>query len=174
MCEGGSSSDLTDMDDVACVSLAPRREPRVCSVHLPAMRGGPSRQPLARAGTPRAAAVAPPASAVMLRDGQAQGHGEEREHQRGVRMRRNNSGARLAPAEAPAPPPAPGAPTAANDGPAGPGVGAGAGAGGDKGVQGPSCMLAAPLVDARSLCGINGDADLLWTFLAGMLLSVAT
>jgi hypothetical protein len=162
---GVSSDDLTDMEDVSCVSIAPRHDPRFCSVHLPSLRGsglrpGPAPSPNA---SHHEELVAPPASAVMLRD-------EREAPQPLLRMRHVFSAghikedpgvkARLTGA-VPSSSEAVLSPRAASLHAA-------------KGTGEASCLKGVSLLGTGSLCNTGTDADMLWTFLAGLLLYVAT
>lgn len=153
-CEhGGSSEDLTDMEDPGCVSLAPRLPIRTCSVHLPPIKA----KAFAAAARPAAAPppAAPPASVTMRRaEGQPDavrsgGTAQEAEARPALRMRRTPSSVRL------------GSPVATG------------GAGGTSGRGLGGGCLGVPVDDSgRSLCGLNTDGDVFWTFLAGMLVNV--
>jgi hypothetical protein len=154
---GGSSEDLTDMDDTSCVSLAPRRGQRACAVHLPPL----SSLSLAQAGrrASGAAPAEPPASAVMLRDGlsdEAGQPGASASVHPVLRMRRNASASQLAGAQA----------EGGHAADAASGVGLAAAA--------ADCLPGAGAGGQRSLCELNADTDVLWTFLAGMLLYITS
>ena len=155
---------MTDMDDTNCVSLAPRRHPRVCSVHLPPLAPLAARRSEAGASATAAPPPSlPPASAVMQRSGSGADahalHARDDTHPV-LRMRRNGSASHLA--------------TEGKRDTGGEGVRAAAGSTSSGGESSVECLPGTTGTDVRSLCGIQSDADMLWTFLAGMLLYITT
>jgi hypothetical protein len=155
--DGGSSDDLTDLDDVSCVSLAPRRPIRTCSVHLPPLKMAPFQ----RGGRDHGdAPSAPPASAVMMLRRELEPDEGDGVHSV-LRMRRNLSVPRVGDGD-------PGEEGVRGDEEMRAAVTAGV-----AGMAG-ECLAGTGVVDGRTLCDVNVDGNMLWTFLAGMLLHVAT
>ena len=151
---GGSSEDLTDMDDTSCVSLAPRRPPRLSTLPLPSLAslslGAGSAGGIGSDGD-AAAPAQPPASVTMLRGSIGSAAGPEHEcGKAALRMRRAGSASQLA--------------AWAQDGERGTYE--------DQAAQAPACLPSASAGTMRTMCAANAETDMLWTFLAGMLLYV--